>query len=205
MGSRQILGGFGHSSDGSRFRGDRISLEEAIGLAWKLPLRCCCSVAKLCPTLCNPIDCSLPGAPFLHYLLEFAQIHVHRVGDAVQPPHLLLFPSPLPSIFPDITILSSELTLRIRWPKYWSFSFSISPSNEYSGLIFFRIDWFDLPAVQEFSPAPQFEGINSLVLSFLYGPALTSVHNYWKNHSFDYMAFVGKAMSLLLNMMLGLS
>ena len=120
-------------------------MEEVIGLAWKLPLRCCCSVAKSCPTLCNPIDCSMPGA--LSFTI-IAQPHVHRVGDAVQPPHLLLFPSPLPSIFPDITILSSEWTLRIRCPKYWSFSFSISPSNEYSGLIFFRIDWFYLPEVQ---------------------------------------------------------
>ena len=75
--------------------------------------------------------------------------------------------------------------------KYWSFSFSISPSNEYSRLISFRIDWFDLLVVQgdshESSPAPQFKSINSLALSILYGPTLTSVHDYWKNHSFDYM------------------
>ena len=99
--------------------------------------------------------------------------------------HPFLF---LLSIFPSIRVSSSESALCIRWPKYWSFSFSISPSNEYSGLISFRIDWFDL-AVQgtlKSSPAPQFKSINSLVLSLLYGPSFTSVHDYWKNHRFDY-------------------
>ena len=83
----------------------------------------------------------------------------------------------------------------------WSFSFSISPSNEYSSLISFRIDWFDRLVVQgtKSSPAPQFRGINFLALSILYGPSLTSVHDYWKNHSFDYMAFVRQMMSLLFN------
>ena len=88
--------------------------------------------------------------------------------------------------FPSISIFSNE-ALHIRWPKYWSFSFSISLSNEYSGLISFRIDWFDLLAVPESSPTPQFESINSLALSLLYSPILTSIHDYWKNHSFDYM------------------
>ena len=96
----------------------------------------------------------------------------------------------LPSAFPSICIVSNGLALPIRWPKYWSISFSISPSNKYWGLISFRINWFDLLAVQgnqDSSPAPQFESISSLALSLLYGPALTSIHNYWKNHSFDYM------------------
>ena len=78
----------------------------------------------------------------------------------------------------------------LRWQKYWSFSFSISPSNEHSGLISFRMDWFDLLAVQgtlESSPTPQFESINFLALSLLYGPTLTSVHDHWKTHSFNYM------------------
>ena len=101
--------------------------------------------------------------------------------------HLLL----LPSVFPRIRVFSNELALTIRWPKYLSFSFTISLSNEHSGFISFRIDQFDLFAVQETlkesSPTPQFESINSLVLSLLYGPTLTSVHEYWKNHSFDYM------------------
>ena len=95
----------------------------------------------------------------------------------------------LTSIFPSIRVFSNEWSTCIRWPKYWSFSFSISPSNEYSGLISFRIEWFDF-AVQgtlESSPAPQFKSINSSAFSLLYGPTVTSVHDYWKNHIFDYM------------------
>ena len=88
----------------------------------------------------------------------------------------------LPSIIPGIRVFSSELALCIRWPKYWSFSFSFSPSNEYSGLISFRMDWFDLLAVQgtlkESSPTPQFQSINSLVFSLLYGPILTPIYDY---------------------------
>ena len=95
----------------------------------------------------------------------------------------------LPSIFPSISVFSSKPALHIIWPKYWSFCFSISPSNEYSGLISFGVDWFDIFAVQgtlkESSPAPQFKSINSLVLSLLYDPTLPSVYNYWKIHSFD--------------------
>ena len=101
--------------------------------------------------------------------------------------HTLLL---LPSIFPSIRVFSNESAPRIRWQKYWRFSFSISPSNEYSGLISFRIDWIDLLALkglQKSSSTPQFESINSLELSLLYGPTLTSKHGYWKNHSFDYM------------------
>ena len=93
------------------------------------------------------------------------------------------------SVFPSIRVFSNELALHIRRPKYWSFSFSISPSNEYSGLISSRIDWLNLLAVQgtlKSSPTPQFKNINSLSLSLLYGSTLTSVHDYWKNHSFDY-------------------
>ena len=95
----------------------------------------------------------------------------------------------LPSIFPSIGVFSDESVLHIRWPKYWSFSFSISPSNEYSGLISFRIGWLDLLAVQgnsqESSPTTQFKSFNSSALSFLYSPTLTSIHDYGKNHSFD--------------------
>ena len=101
--------------------------------------------------------------------------------------HSLFLP---PSISPSIRVPSSESVLHIRWPKYWSFSFNISPSNEYSGLISLRIDWFDLLAVQGTpkslpSPASQFRRINSLAFSFLYSPTLISIHDYWKNHSFD--------------------
>ena len=94
-----------------------------------------------------------------------------------------------PSISPSIRVFSNESALHIRWPKYRSFSFTISPSNEYSGLISFRIDWFVLLEVQgtfKSPPAPQFKSINSSALSLLYGPSLTYVHDYWKNHSFDY-------------------
>ena len=94
------------------------------------------------------MNCSLPGFPVHHQLLELAQIHVHWVSDAIQPSHPLSSLLLLPSIIPSIRVFSSESALCIRWPKYWNFSFSISPSNEYSGLISFRIDWFDLLAVQ---------------------------------------------------------
>ena len=103
--------------------------------------------------------------------------------------HLILCCSLLlpPSIFPSIRVFSSGSVLHIRWPKDWSFSFSISPSNEYSGLISFRIDWLDLLAAQgtlkSLLPTPQFKSINSSALSFLYGPIFTSIHDHWKNHS----------------------
>ena len=109
-----------------------------------------------------------------HHTLAYTYIHVATVSkcscSAVRHTHS-----------------SNEPVLLTRWPKYWSFSFSISPSSEYSGLISFRIDWFDLLAVQGTlkSPTPQFKSINSLSLSLLYRPTLTSIHDYWKNHSFD--------------------
>ena len=146
------------------------------------------SVTKSCPTLCNPMDCSAPGFPVHHQHPEVTQTHVHQVSDAIQPSHPLSSPSPPPSIFPSIRVFSNESTLTIRWPKYWRFSFSISPSSEYSGLISFRIDWFDLRTVQgtqESSPTPQFKSINSLALRFLYSPTLTSIHDCRKNHRFD--------------------
>ena len=112
--------------------------------------------------------------------------------ESVMPSNHLILRGPLlllPSIFPSIRVFSNESALLIRWPKYWSFSFSISPSNEYSGLIFFRMDLFDLLEVQrtlrEFSPAPQFKSISSSAVSLPYGLTLTSIHDYWKNHSFD--------------------
>ena len=94
----------------------------------------------------------------------------------------------LPSIFPSIRVFFSELVLHIRWPVYWSFTFIISPSNKYSGLISFRKDWLDLLAVQGTLKSllqHHIQSINSLMLSFLYSPTLTSTHDYWKNHSFD--------------------
>ena len=112
------------------------------------PCLCCCSVIQSFPTLCNPMDCDTPGFPVLHHLPELAQTHVYQVSDAIPPSHLCHPLLLLPSIFPSIRVFSKELTLSIRWPKYWSFSFIIRPCNEYSGLISFRIDWFDLLAVQ---------------------------------------------------------
>ena len=148
---------------------------------------CCCSVAQLCITLGDPMDCSTPGFCVHHQLPEIAQTHVHGVGDDFQPSHPLLSPSLPPSIIPSIGVFSNKSVIRIRWPKYWSFS--ISPSSEYSGLISFRMDWLDLLAVQgtlqESSPTPQFKSINSLALRFLYSPTPTSLHDYWKNQSFD--------------------
>ena len=103
------------------------------------------SVTQSCPTPCDPIYCSTPDLPVHHQLLEPTQTHVHQVGDATQPFHPLLSPSPALNL-PSIRVSSSESVLRIRWPKYWSFS--ISPFNEYSGLIFLRIDWLDVLAIQ---------------------------------------------------------
>ena len=105
------------------------------------------SVAQSCLTLCNPMRCSMPGLPVHHQLLEFTQTHVHQV----MPSSHLILCRPLlllPSIFPSIRVFPNESVLCIKWPNYWSFSFSISPSNEYSGLISFRMDWLDLLAVQ---------------------------------------------------------
>ena len=107
------------------------------------------SVTQSCPTLSDHMDCSTPGGFTVHnQLQELAQTQVHRVGDAIQPSHPLSSPWFLPSIFPSIRVFSSESVLQFRWPKYWNYSFRISPSTEYSELISFRIDWFDPLAVQ---------------------------------------------------------
>ena len=148
----------------------------------------CSSYTQSCLTLCNPIDYSTLGLSVHSQLLDFVQTHLHWVGDVIN--HLILC-CPLllpPSIFPSIRVFSNKSVLRIRWPKYWSFSFNISPSNEYSRPISFRIDWFDLLAIEgiiKSSPTPQFKSINSLAVSFLYDPTL-AIHDCWKNHSFDH-------------------
>ena len=112
--------------------------------------------------------------------------------ESVMPSNHLIICHPLlllSSIFPSIRVFSNESTLRMRWPNYWSFSLSVSPSNEHPGLISFRMALVGSPCSpgdsQESSPTSQFKSINSSVLSFLYGPTLTSIHDYWKNHSFD--------------------
>ena len=92
------------------------------------------SVAQLCPTLCNPMNCSTPGFPVQYQLLELAQTHVHQIGGGIQPSHPMSSPFPPAFNLPNIRVFSSESALRIRWPKDWSYSFSISPSNEHPGL-----------------------------------------------------------------------
>ena len=117
--------------------------------SWLLLWGCCsCLVAKSCQILCNPMDCDTPGSSVLRYLPEFAHICLHWVGHTISPSHPLPASFLLLSIFPSIRVFSNESTLHIRWPKCWSFNFSISPSNEYSGLITFRVDWLDLLAAR---------------------------------------------------------
>ena len=127
-----------------------------------------------------PCTAARQAFPVHHQLSELLKLM--SIKSVIPPNHLNLCRPLLllPSIFPSIRVFSKESVLHIRWPKYWSFSFSISPSNEYSGLISFRMDWLDLIAVQatlKSSPIPQFKSINSLALSFLYSPTLTSIHD----------------------------
>ena len=138
------------------------------------------------------MDCSISGFLVHHQLPEFTQSHVHQVGDAIQPSHPLSSASPPAFHLSQHHVFSNESVLHIRWPKYWSFSFSISPPSEYSGLISFRMDWLDLLVVQRTLKSllqHQFKSINYSVLSFLYSLNLISIHYYWKNHSFDPMDF----------------
>ena len=135
------------------------------------------------------MDSSRPGFPVHHQLPELLK---RTSIESVMPSNHLILCRPLllsPSIFPSIRVFSNESDLHIRWLKCWGFSFNISPSSEYSGLISFRIDWLDLLAAQgtlkESSPTPQFKSTNSLVLSFVYSTTLTFIHDYWKDHSFD--------------------
>ena len=121
--------------------------------------------------------------PITWSLLKLTSIELAILSDHLILCHPLLL---LPSVFPSIRVFSNELALPIRWPNYWSFSFGISPSNEYSGLISLRFDWFDFLAVSRVFSTTQFEGTNSLAFNLFYCPALTSIHDYWENHSFDY-------------------
>ena len=163
------------------------------------------SVAQLCLTLCNSMNRSTPGLPVHHQLPEFTQTHVHRVGDAIQPAHPLSSPS-LPALnSSQHQGLSNESALCIRWPKYCSFSFNISPSNEHSGLISFRMDWLDLPAVQ--GTLKSLLQHHSSKASILRPSAFFTVqlsHPYMitgKSIALTRRTFVGKVMSLLFNML----
>ena len=145
------------------------------------------SIAQSCLTISDPMDCSSPGLPVHHQFSELTQTHVHWISEAIQPSHPLSSPSPTFN-FSSIKVFSNESVLRIKWPKDWSFSSCISPSSEYSGMISFTMDWLESPRdSQESSPTPQFKSINSSVLSFPCSPTLTSIHDCWKNQSFDYM------------------
>ena len=150
------------------------------------------------------MNCSTPGLPVHHQLPQFTQTHAHWVGDAIQPSHPLSSPSP-PAPNLSIRVFSNESTLRMRWPKYWSFSFSISPSNEHPGLISFRMDWLDLPAVQ--GTLKSLLQRHSSKVSILQCSAFFTVqlsHPYMttrKTIALTRWTFVGKVMSLLLNML----
>ena len=163
------------------------------------------SVAQSCPTLWDPMDCSMPGLPVHHQLLEFTQAHVHWIGGPIQPSHLCHPLLLLPPISPSIRVFSNESTLCIKWPKYWSFSFSISPSNEHPGLICFRTDWLDLLAVQgTLKSLPQH---HSSKASILWCSAFFTVqlsHPYMttgKTIALTRWTFVDKVMSLHFNML----
>ena len=124
--------------------------------------------------------------------------------ESVMPSNHLILCSPLllpPSIFPSIRVFSNESALHIRWPKYWSFSFSISPSNEYSRLISFRMDSLQSKGFSRVFSNTTVQKHQFFGASFLYSPTLTSIHDYWKNHSLDWQTFVGKVMSLFFNML----
>ena len=148
------------------------------------------SVAQSCLTLCNPVDCSMPGFPVHHQFPEPTQTHVHWVGDAIQPSHPLSSPSPLAFNPSKHQGLFKWVSSSHQVTKVLEFQLQHQSFGEYSGLISFRMDWLDLLTVQgtprESSPTLQFKSINSSVLSFLYSATLTSVHAYnWKNHSLD--------------------
>ena len=161
------------------------------------------SLAQLCPTLCDSMDCSMLGFSVHHQLLEPTQTHVHQV---VMPSSYLILCHPvflMPSIFPSIRVFSNESTLRMRWPKYWSFSFNISASNEYSGLISFRMDWLDLLAVQgALKSLLQHHSSKASVLQCWAFFTVQLSHPYMtagKTIALTRQTFVGKVMSLLFN------
>ena len=163
------------------------------------------SVAPSCLTPCDPMDCSTPGFPVHHQLLELTQTHAHWISDGIPPSHLccsLLLP---PSNFPSIRVFSKKSVLCIMWPKYWSFSFSISPSNEYSGPVFFRMDWLDFPAVQEiFKSLFQHHSSKSSILQCSAFFVVQLSHPYMttgKTIALTRWTFVGKVLSLLFKML----
>jgi len=176
---------------GFQSEGDSIVLKKKVQNKTDNTPYCCCSVVELCLTLCDPMDCSTPVFPIPHHLLEFTQTRVHWVGDAIQPSH------PLPPSSPFAVNLSQHQGL-FQWvgsSHQVAKVLELQLQHQSSQWIF-RVDFLQNWLVwspccprdsQGSSPAPQFESINSSVVSLLYGPAHTSIHDYWKNHSFDYM------------------
>ena len=163
------------------------------------------SVPQSFPILCDPMNHSIPGLPVHHQLLEFTETHVHQVSDAIQQSHPLLSLSPPAAIFPSIRVFSNESALHIRWPKYWSFSFSISPSNEYPGLICFRMDRVDLLAFQgTLNSLPQHHSSKASILqcSGFFIVQLSHPHmTTGKTTALTRQTFVCKVVSLLFNML----
>ena len=159
----------------------------------------------MCQTLCDPMDCSTPGFPVHHQFPEPAQTQVHWIDDAIQPSFLCHPFLLLPSIFPSIRVFSNDSVLHIRWPKYWSFSFSISPSNEYSELIFFRMDWLDLLAVRgTLKSLPQHHSSKAWILQHSAFFIVQLSHPYvttGKSIALTRQTFVDKVMSMLFNML----
>ena len=159
----------------------------------------------MCPTVCNPMNCSTPGLPVHHQLLEFTQTHVHWVSDAIQPSHPLSSPSPPTFSLSQHQVFSDKSALCITWPKYWSFSCSISPSSEYSGLFSFRMDWLDLLIVQgtlksllrHHSSKASILWCSAFFIVQLSNPYMTT----GKTIALTRQTFVGKVISLLFNML----
>ena len=162
------------------------------------------SVSQSCLTLFDPMNRSTPGLPVHHQLPEFTQTHVRRVGYAIQPSHPLSPLLLLPPIPPSIRVFSNESTLHMRWPKYWSFSLSISPSNEHSGLISFRMDWLDVLAVQgTLKSLLQHHSSKASILLLSAFFIVQLSHPYMitgKTKALTRCTFVGKVMSLLIYM-----
>ena len=162
------------------------------------------SVAQSCPTLCDPMNRSTPGLPVHHQFPEFTQTHVHQVSDAIQPSHPLSSPSP-PALNPSQHQSFPMSQLRMRWPKYWSFSFSISPYKEHPGLISYKMDWLDLLAVQgTLKSLLQYHNSKASILRRSAFFTVQLSHPYMttgKTISLTRRTFVGKVMSLLLNML----
>ena len=165
------------------------------------------SVTLSCPTICNSMDCSRPGLPVHHQLPTLTQTHVHRVGDAIWPSYPLSSPSPPAFNLSRIRVFSSESVLHIRWPKYWSFSSSISPSNEYSGLISFRMEWLNLLAVKgTLKSLLQHHSSKASILQHLAFVIVQLSHPYMtteKTIALTRWTFVGKVMSCFLICCLG--